>query len=204
MLVGHQNGGGIYAFDLDRASRKVAFVGAYRIPDPRTGSAPHLGRVVGLELDRSTGMLFAWNGVKNENLLSVIGLESTAWAGAELREMKLQSLHRGPNQRSIEGLALVPVEDCSNGVRSLFLTVDDGKPRSLFQYGRFTLGCDLLLPAQGSDQEEEKEEKDDRKSRPTINRLGGMRLLSAASRQTAVESSNREPGVRGPKKLKSN
>jgi len=141
MLVGHQNGGGIYAFDLDRSTGDVDYVGEYRVLAPHRPDTSTLSRVVGLEFDRSSGRLFAWHGLRNANLLSVIELGSNAVDGEVFRAFESVRVYAGPGDRRFEGLALVPDMDCGALGRALFLTVDDGKDHSLFRYDHFAIGC---------------------------------------------------------------
>ncbi len=142
MFVGHQNGGGLYAFDLNRTTGAVDFVGEYRVGAGGRDGAPARSKVVALEFDRSTGALYVWHGLRNDNALSVVQLASTALPGETFRQFTDARTWSGPSDRSYEGLALVPTQDCGADGRALFLTVDDGGRHSLFRYGIFTPGCE--------------------------------------------------------------
>lgn len=139
MLVGHQNGGGVFAFDLDRATGAVDFVGEYRV---QVGDGPArrtLGKVVALEADRSSGALLIWHGLDDENLLSVVELASQPVPGAAWRAFAGARVHRGPSGRRYEGLALAPAGDALHPHPTLYLTVDDGATHALFRYEQVSL-----------------------------------------------------------------
>ncbi len=139
MLVGHQNGGGIFAFDLDRTSGTFDFVGEYRVFVGNDPDGFALSFVNGLEFDRSTNRLYAWHGFGG-NYLSALELSSSPVAGHEYRMLHARGVYNGPSGAQYEGLALVSREDCDGG-RHLFLTIDDGGPLSLLQYRQFSVGC---------------------------------------------------------------
>lgn len=141
MLVGHQNGGGVFAFDLDRATGDVDFVGEYRVA-PELASEP-LGvtAVAGLEFDRSTGELLVWHQLRERNVLAVVDLASSAVPGEFYRALAQPRLYPGPSGRNYEGVAVASIAECRLGSRRLFLTVDDGKRRALLVYEQFALGC---------------------------------------------------------------
>jgi|APSaa5957512535_1039671.scaffolds.fasta_scaffold01771_7 hypothetical protein len=67
MLVAHQNGGKVYAFDLGVDSDVVSFIGAYGT-NTRESS--------GLEFNRSSGKLYVWHNVGG-NSLEEVSLKST-------------------------------------------------------------------------------------------------------------------------------
>lgn len=131
MFVGHQNGGSVYAFDLDRARNAVRFVGEYR-----TGYS----ETAGLEFDRSTGMLYIWHDDVHDTLEKTT-LRSTAVAGQSYRRFDIVASWNGPDHSNNEGIALMGVEDCANGRRGLFMTIDGGGYSSLRWYREFTDGC---------------------------------------------------------------
>jgi len=135
MFVGHQNGGGIHAFDLERETGAVEHLGEFRVAaetDPSIDT-----RVVGLEFDRSTNRLLVWHGPRNGNLLSVLELASREVEGAAYRSFHIGRTYPGPSGRSYEGVAVMPRENGSKEGRALFLTVDNGKKHSLFRYDQF-------------------------------------------------------------------
>ena len=96
MFVAHQNGGRIYAFDLNRANGTVHFVGAYKTS--RSESS-------GLEFDRSTGLLYVWHNT-GPNYLEITKLSSHV-EGAE-RCFTSVAEFVGPKSGNLEGIAIVP------------------------------------------------------------------------------------------------
>lgn len=166
MWVGHQNGGGIYVFDLVRETGEVIPIGTFGVvpefegksidpgaEDPGNGfdAGSPIDRVVGLEFERSLGRLYVWHGLEGRNVLSVVGLGSRPTSGSvptsggsdvgALRALEVHSIHRGPSARRIEGLALTPPRGDGSDLGSLFVTVDDGGQDSLFEYREFTPGA---------------------------------------------------------------
>ena len=140
MMVGHQNGGGIFVFDCDRASGTFAFVGEYRTA---------YDEIAGLEFDRSTGLLFVWHD-ENHHVLEVNDLRSSPVAGAAYRRFDAVRLFAGPSDANFEGLAIAPADDCRSGERSLFMTIDGGGPTSLLWFRRFEVGCPDVACLEGS------------------------------------------------------
>ncbi|RLB49412.1 MAG: hypothetical protein DRI90_24565 [Deltaproteobacteria bacterium] len=130
MLVGHQNGGKIYAFDLDRSNSSFVFVGEYLTAADETAA---------LEFDRSTGLLYIWHG-ENHNTLEVARL-SSAVVGDD-RKLDTVKTHGGPGtvlfgSANHEGIALTPGVPCPAGHRDLFMTTDGGGASSLLWYQQF-------------------------------------------------------------------
>jgi len=144
MLVGHQNGGGLYAFDLSRKTGAIHFVGTYRVPSLSGEHAQDLSRTVALEFDRSSGLLYTWHSRKGKSILTVSTLASQPGLG--LRDLQRVAAFDGPGERNFEGLAIVPAEDCGPAGRALFLTVDDSKKHSLLRFDRFQVGCEPPKP----------------------------------------------------------
>ncbi len=137
IFVGHQNGGGVFAFDLDRASSEAEFVGEYRMPiGGFIGDVPP--SVVGLEFDRDAGRMVALLGRRTSIAVGVSGLASHPAADASHREFTDVTLFRGPSWRSYEGLALKGSVD---EISRLYLTVDDGGEFSLFRYDNALLSA---------------------------------------------------------------
>jgi hypothetical protein len=120
MLVGHQNGGRIYAFDLGEGGEVVP-VGAYLTSRPETS---------GLEFDALTNSLYIWHGGAND--LEVTHLSSTD-TGEPFRKLDTQFVFDHPSGANIEGVAISPAP-CVDGVRSLFLAAEDAGPASLEEY----------------------------------------------------------------------
>ena len=130
MFVGHQNGGAIFVFDLNRGTEGFVFVGEYL-----TGQAD----TSGLEFDRSTGRLYIYHD-KGIDILSVSDLASTPVSG-QVRQLNILQSYNGPSQQNNEGIAVFPADECVGGERSFFLTIDDGEDTSLSWYKQFTDGC---------------------------------------------------------------
>lgn len=126
MFVAHQNGGRIYAFDLDTAKQTVHFVGAYKTSQTESS---------GLEFDRSSGLLYIWHNC-GPNYLEVAGL-SSAGNGSE-RSLSTIKEFVGPKKGNLEGMAISPAADKGG----LCLIVDDdnqdGAALMLFKQFRFT------------------------------------------------------------------
>lgn len=109
MFVAHQNGGGIYVFDLSRTNGAVHFVGAFRTSRKESS---------GLEFDRSTGLLYIWHNT-GPNYLEVARLSSRV-DGAERRLTSVAEFV-GPKSGNLEGIAIVPTVTKDNWC----LIVDD-------------------------------------------------------------------------------
>ena len=131
MFVGHQNGGAIYVFDLNRTSGNFVFVGKYETGQSDTS---------GLEFDRSTGQLYIWHD-RNIDILSISDLTSTPVSGLT-RQFNIVKTYNGPAAQNNEGIAVFPAEECEGGSRSFFMTIDDGGSSALRWYREFTDGCD--------------------------------------------------------------
>ena len=131
MLVGHQNGGAVFAFDLNRIDGTFDFVGEYR-----TGYA----EIAGLMFDRSTGRLYIWHDDAYDTL-ETSSLASDPVAGQTYRRLRIERAFYGPDHRNNEGFAVMPVAECVNGMRSAFMTIDGGGYSSLLWYRQFSEGC---------------------------------------------------------------
>lgn len=134
MFVAHQNGGRVYAFDLNRTNGTFTFVGAYRT---------NYGESCELTFDRSDGRFYILHGA-NWNRLEVTTLGSTLVSGERrLNELFTYSRPTGsPSDWNLEGFAVLPNQDCVGGTRSAFLTIDDGGATSLLWYKDFPCTCD--------------------------------------------------------------
>ncbi len=132
MFVGHQNGGGIFVFDLNRSNGSFVFVGEYETGQEDTS---------GLEFDRSTGVLYAYHDAGTD-VLSAFGLGSSATNVGGRRALNLITSFDGPANENNEGIAIVSVSECSQDSRSFFLTTDDGEENSLRWYQSFEHGCE--------------------------------------------------------------
>jgi hypothetical protein len=136
MLVGHQNGGGIFAFDLNPTTGGFKFVGEYKTSYTETAA---------LEFDRSTGVLYVWHS-GNFDTLERVSLASTPVAGQSYRRFVSEKIFDGPDHMNNEGIALMGIEDCVDGTRSLFMATDNGGAESLHWYREFTDGCPIGNP----------------------------------------------------------
>ncbi len=113
MFVAHQNGGGVYVFDLSPTTPTVTFVGSYKTA--RSESS-------GLEFDRSTGRLYVWHNL-GSNYFEVVDLASVALADGSRQLRTLQEFD-GPKGGNLEGIALTPVTANEHG---FFITDDDNQ-----------------------------------------------------------------------------
>jgi hypothetical protein len=135
MLVGHQNGGAVYAFDLDPVSNAFTFVGEYR-----TGYA----ETAALHFDRGNGLLYIYHD-EDLDTWEVSDLSSTPISGSSARRLRTVRVFDGPHHRNNEGLALMTIDECANGVRNAFLTTDDGGAESLTWFKQYADGCTTLV-----------------------------------------------------------
>lgn len=131
MFVGHQNGGAVFAFDLNRFNGTFDFVGEYR-----TGYA----ETAGLMFDRSTGRLYIWHDDAFDTLETTT-LASDPVSGQSYRRFRIERAFDGPDHRNNEGFAVMPISECVDGRRSAFMTIDGGGFSSLLWYRQFTEGC---------------------------------------------------------------
>ncbi len=134
MFVGHQNGGAVFVFDLERGTGVFTFVGEYRTSFSETAA---------LSFDRSTGFLYAWHDADFDTL-EKCRLSSTAVAGQTYRRLDTVRVYDGPDHRNNEGIGVFPIEECRNGERSSFMTIDGGAESSLLSYKNFSDGCESL------------------------------------------------------------
>ena len=192
MFVGHQNGGGIYVFDLDRSTGSVDFVGEYRVPAGEEGTG-FVSKVVGLEFDRTRACLLAWHGLKGRNTLSLQGLTSESVPDQTFRRFTASRLFRGPTERRYEGLALQAGDGngAGSGSATLFLTVDDGGAHALFRYGEF----DALCAARGQRRETGADTEQD--SDPGRESEGAHERISPSAHQSGARDSSTARSVTG-------
>lgn len=130
MLVGHQGDGAIHAFDLDRADGTYDYVGKYFTDRDETA---------GLEFDRSTGLLFIWHG-GDHNMLEQAWLSTTPTPQG--RRFDAVRIMEGPGpilfgSTNYEGIAVMSNDDCFEGLRGFFLTIDGGGTHSLIWFKEF-------------------------------------------------------------------
>ncbi len=144
MLIAHQNGGGVYAFDLSASSSAVTFVGSYKTS--RTESC-------GLEFDRSNGRLYVWHNL-GINYLEVVDLASTALPDGT-RQLKTLMEFDGPKSGNLEGFALAPA---ASGEHVAFLVDDDNQDgAALMRFRNFQPDLkkvDVRISASADDAEE--------------------------------------------------
>ena len=134
MLVGHQNGGAVYAFDLDPQSNAFTFVGEYRTAFDETAA---------LHFDRGNGRLYVWHDA-DWDTWELGDLSSTPIAGSSARQLRAIRTFDGPHHRNNEGLALTSIDECAAGLRSAFLTTDGGGTDSLTWFTSYAEGCTAL------------------------------------------------------------
>lgn len=125
MFVAHQNGGHIYAFDLDPKGHIYRFVGKYT--SARDESS-------GLEFDRSSGLLFIWHNTDGNSL------ELTTLASSEVEEgeRKLNQIkeYSGPKGGNLEGFALTPAKE--NEYRAILVDDDNQDGAALMLFNAFS------------------------------------------------------------------
>lgn len=137
MLVGHQKGGRVYAFDLDRSNGTFVYVGAYKTQSTLETS--------GIEFDRSDGTLWLWHGAGRNRLEAArlsVHIDDEEWMFDAIATFG-QPDPPGVD-RNHEGIALIPSDECVDDARGLFMTTDGGLSRSLLWYRRFP--CTLEGP----------------------------------------------------------
>jgi len=130
MLIGHQSGGKVYAYDLAPDSDEFTFVGEFVTDRDETA---------GLEFDRSTGLLFLWHGA-GHNVLEVARMSSMEGpSGHKLDTIRVYGTPpKVPfGSENHEGIAVVGNDDCVGGRRSFFLTTDGGGFYSLLRFVEF-------------------------------------------------------------------
>ncbi len=131
MFVGFQGNGDLLVYDLDpNDNNGVTFVGRYK-----TGG----NETAGLEFDRSTGVMHIWHD-DDIDQLELISLASES--SGNQRVMTTLVVYDGPDLTSemssnIEGIAVIPVDECVGGRRRLWLAVDEGTCFALMMYEDF-------------------------------------------------------------------
>lgn len=125
MFVAHQNGGRVYAFDLNRANGTFSYVGAYRT---------NYSESCELAFDRSEGLLYIFHGA-DLNTTQVVRLSSTLIGGERYFDEVVT--YASPTAGNLEGIAIVQNDDCTPSGRRFFLTIDGGGADSLFMFNHF-------------------------------------------------------------------
>jgi hypothetical protein len=113
MFVAHQNGGRVYAFDLDPDSGGYDFVGGY---------VTSRGESSGLEFDRSSGTLYVWHNTGG-NFIELTDLSSFVRPDGQ-RQFVSSEEYNGPKGGNLEGIAVTPV---SSGDDAIFITDDNNQ-----------------------------------------------------------------------------
>jgi hypothetical protein len=125
MFVAHQNGGRLYAFDLNRSNGTFTYVGAYE-----TGYSESCA----LAFDRSEGLLYVFHGA-DYNRTEVVTLGSSLQGGE--RRLNQVMMYASPGTGNLEGIAVVSNADCAAGMREFFLAIDGGGATSLLRFAQF-------------------------------------------------------------------
>lgn len=102
MLVGHQSGGYVHAFDLKPSDSSYRYVGRFK-----TGRS----ETAGLEFDRQSGKLYIWHNT-GVNYLEITELNSYP-DGADRRLRPLVE-YEGPRSGNLEGFACVPTVETNH------------------------------------------------------------------------------------------
>jgi uncharacterized protein YjiK len=123
MLVAHQNGGHIYAYDLDPKGSRYRLVGKY---------ASSRDESSGLEFDRSSGFLFIWHNTDG-NHLEVTTLGSSIVKGD--RKLNRITQYNSPKGGNLEGFALTPA--VANEHRAFFVDDDNQDGAALMLFTEF-------------------------------------------------------------------
>jgi len=123
MLVAHQNGGHIYAYDLDPNGSHYRLVGKYS--SSRNESS-------GLEFDRSSGFLFIWHNTDG-NRLEVTTLGSSV-INSERKLNRIKQYY-SPKGGNLEGFALTPAD--TNEHRAFFVDDDNQDGAALMLFTEF-------------------------------------------------------------------
>jgi len=110
MFVGHQSGGYVHVFDLNRTNNRYGYIGRYKTGQSETAA---------LAFDRATGRLYVWHNT-GANTLEICELGSYV-SGAD-RRLRQQVEYTGPRSGNLEGFALVSTPEAEDWC---FITDDD-------------------------------------------------------------------------------
>lgn len=128
VFVGHQNGGRVYVFDLSPTSSVFDFVGSFATGGADTSE---------VTFDPVTGHLLLLHG-DNVNTTEAVRFASVPEAGG--RRLPTAAIWGPPTgapaDLNLEGLAIADLAGTggSGGLRSIFMTVDDGGATSLVRF----------------------------------------------------------------------
>ncbi|MGK3992316.1 hypothetical protein [Sorangium sp. So ce1024] len=128
-FVGVEETGKVYAFALNHESGAATLVAS--ISTPLTG-------VMGLELDRDTGRLWASCDDTCDNQFAVFGIDDAL--GRFVLERRFTHPSGLPNSNN-EGIALAPDAECSGGVKPFFWTDDADAYGFSLREGSLACGC---------------------------------------------------------------
>lgn len=130
MFVGHQNGGFIHVFDLNRTHNSLAYLGRYK-----TGRSESAG----LEFDAAGGILYIWHNVgSSDNYLELVELSSYV-DGAD-RRFRTIAEYAGPRTGNLEGFALAPPS--STGTWCVVTDDNNDGGEAVMWYRQFPPGMD--------------------------------------------------------------
>jgi hypothetical protein len=125
MFIAHQDGGGIYVFDLDVGKTTFQYVGVYK--SSRKESC-------GLEFDRSTGLLYIWHNI-GDNFLEIAKLSS--YQDGNDRRLITIAEFIGPKKGNLEGIAISPADTGKKKQQVLFVDDDNQDGAALMWFRQF-------------------------------------------------------------------
>ncbi|WP_437595162.1 lamin tail domain-containing protein [Sorangium sp. So ce1000] len=128
-LVGVEETGKVYAFALNHESGAATLVASISTP---------LAGVMGLELDRDTGRLWASCDDTCDNQSAVFGFDDAL--GRFVLERRFTHPSGLPDSNN-EGIALAPDAECSGGVKPFFWTDDADADGFSVREGSLACGC---------------------------------------------------------------
>ncbi|WP_437708138.1 hypothetical protein WMF45_29340 [Sorangium sp. So ce448] len=128
-LVGVEETGKVYAFALNHGSGAATLVASISTP---------LAGVMGLELDRDSGSLWAHCDDTCDNQSAVFGIDDAL--GRFVLERRFRPPSGLPDSNN-EGIALAPDAECSGGVKPFFWTDDADDDGFSLREGAIACGC---------------------------------------------------------------
>lgn len=112
IFVGHQAGGYVHVFDLNRGNESYDYIGQFK-----TGR----NEIAGLEFDRDAGKLYIWHNT-GVNYLEVTELNSYV-VGSDRRLRQIVE-YTGPRSGNLEGFAMAPISEADHWC---FITDDNNE-----------------------------------------------------------------------------